>query len=63
MKLKNLRIQKGLSQREMALRLSMTEQNYRNYERGAYVAMSEDIEKQISEILGIEFKYESMVQL
>ena len=55
--LKELRIQKGLSQIEMARLLGMTEQNYRNYERRAYKEMSPDIEKSISEILETEYKY------
>lgn len=55
--LKELRIQKGLSQIEMARLLDMTEQNYRNYERRAYKEMSPDIEKSISEILETEYRY------
>lgn len=55
--LKELRIQKGLSQIEMARLLDMTEQNYRNYERRAYKEMSPDIEKNISEILETEYRY------
>ena len=55
--LKELRIQKGLSQIEMARLLDMTEQNYRNYEKRAYKEMSADIEKSISEILETEYRY------
>ena len=55
--LRELRIQKGLSQIEMARLLDMTEQNYRNYERRAYKEMSPDIEKSISEILETEYRY------
>ena len=57
MELRELRIQKGLSQIEMARLLDMTEQNYRNYEKRAYKEMATDIEKRISEILETEYRY------
>ena len=57
MDLKELRIQKGLSQIEMARLLDMTEQNYRNYERRAYKEMAPEIEKRISDILETEYTY------
>ena len=55
--LKELRTRKGLSQDEMALKLGMTPQNYRNYEAGRYISMSKEIENQISEILGEVYGY------
>ena len=57
MDLRELRIQKGLSQIEMARLLDMTEQNYRNYERRAYKEMAPEIEKRISDILETEYTY------
>jgi len=57
-KLKVLRLGKGLSQDEMALRLKMTPQNYRNYEAGRYVAMAPELEEKISEILGVKYTYD-----
>ena len=57
MDLRELRIQKGLSQIGMARLLDMTEQNYRNYERRAYKEMAPEIEKRISDILETEYTY------
>lgn len=57
MKLKELRKSKGFLQREVAKKLDMTEQNYRNYELGSYRSMNAELEKRISELFGVEYKY------
>lgn len=59
--LKMLRVGKGIKQREMAKMLGMTEQNYRNYELGSYREMSIELEKKISDILGVSYKYSEEV--
>lgn len=56
-RLKELRQAKGLSQTEMAQLLGMSTQNYINYDRGNYQKCKKEIEKKISDILGVEFEY------
>lgn len=57
MDLKELRLKKGLTQKNMADKLNMTINNYCNYERKIYPSMKLEIENKISEILKCEFKY------
>lgn len=49
--LKELRQEKNISQVDMAKLLGISYQNYRNYENGSYMAMSEEIRNKIREIL------------
>lgn len=49
--LKELRQEKKISQVDMAKLLGISYQNYRNYENGSYMAMSEEIRNKIREIL------------
>lgn len=56
--LKELREEKGLTQIEMSRMIKTSLQNYRNYEQFYYINMPLEMEKAISEVLGIEFKYE-----
>ena len=55
--LKEIRLELGLSQVEMARKINMTYSNYLNYEREIYKSMSEEKEKEISEILDQRFVY------
>lgn len=55
--LKELRQEKQISQVDMSKKLSMSFNNYVNYERGYYKTMSAGIEKKISEILETEYTY------
>lgn len=55
--LKEIRLELGLSQFEMARKINMTYSNYLNYEREIYKSMSEEKEKEISEILDQKFIY------
>lgn len=57
-KLKELRQSKGINQVEMSIRLGMSIQNYVNYERGSYKAMSKELEEKISQILETTYIYE-----
>lgn len=57
--LKELREEKGITQIEMAFMLGMSYQNYRNYDCGKYKDMSKDLQDKISEILEIEYTYQS----
>ena len=57
--LKEKRQEKKISQIEMAKRLGISYQNYRNYESGNYIAMSEEIRDKIREILqDSEYEYQ-----
>lgn len=49
--LKSIRQRKKISQVDMAKLLEISYQNYRNYENGSYVAMSEEIRNKIRLIL------------
>lgn len=57
MKLKELREKNGMTQTELAIKLGMSLQNLRNYERGSYSKMSEEMEKAISEIFKQAYTY------
>lgn len=49
--LKSIRQKRKISQVDMAKMLEISYQNYRNYENGSYVAMSEEIRNKIRKIL------------
>lgn len=49
--LKKLRQERKISQIDMAKMLGISYQNYRNYESGNYIAMSDEIRNKIREIL------------
>lgn len=49
--LKSLRQEKNISQVDMAKMLEISYQNYRNYENGSYVTMSEEMRNKIRIIL------------
>lgn len=49
--LKSLRQEKKISQVDMAKMLEISYQNYRNYENGSYVTMSEEMRNKIRIIL------------
>lgn len=62
MNLKELRQSKGISQVDISIHLGMSLDNYRNYERGRYNEMCSELEKAISDLLGIKFSYEEHKQ-
>ena len=55
-RLKELRLEKGLSQEDVAQYLGITQQAYANYERGARQADYENLRK-LSEIFGTTIDY------
>ena len=62
--LKELRQEKGISQRDMALKLGgMSTQNYVCYERGERVKMPQEMQLKVSEILGIDYEYDRVVNM
>ena len=49
--LKSLRQKRKISQVDMAKKLEISYQNYRNYENGSYMTMSEEMRDKIRKIL------------
>ncbi len=57
MNLREARERAGLTQDQLATLLKMSSQNYRNYEAGRYMDMSDDLQKKVRKILREEFEY------